>query len=146
MADADYPSSWYAATRDSGPLRTVLAGHHEADVAVIGGGLAGLHTARLLALRGRRGCVLQIRSIAWVGPGRNGGFVGAGYAQRSGALLDQLGGDHARRLYAQSQRGVAVVRDAIEDLKRPDILMGSRKITVSRTDQGPEFPDRTRAL
>jgi gamma-glutamylputrescine oxidase len=146
MADTDYPDSWYAATRDSAARRAALAGHHEADVAVIGGGFAGLHTARLLAMRGQRVVVLERRRIAWGASGRNGGFVGAGYAQRSGALLDQLGGDHARRLYAQSQRGVALVRDAIDELARPEIRMGSRKITVSRTDQGPDFADRTRLL
>jgi len=31
------------------------------------------------------------------------------------------------RLYAQSQRGVAIVRAAIDDLGRPDIRMGSRQ-------------------
>ena len=76
----------------------------------------------------------------------HGGFVGAGFAARSGALIDKLGPDHARKLYAQSQRGVAIVRTAIDELGRPDIRMGSGKLTVSRTDQGTGFADRTRAL
>ena len=52
MADTDYPASWYAATRDFSPDRPPLAGRIEADVAIVGGGFAGLHTARLLAMRG----------------------------------------------------------------------------------------------
>ena len=146
MADTDYPASWYAATRDSSPDRASLSGRIEADVAVVGGGFAGLHTARLLAMRGRQVALIERRRIGWGASGRNGGFVSAGFAARSGALIDKLGLDHARKLYAQSQRGVAIVRAALDELGRPDIRMGSGKLTVSRTDQGAGFADRTRAL
>jgi glycine/D-amino acid oxidase-like deaminating enzyme len=146
MADTDYPASWYAATRDSSPDRASLSGRIEADVAVVGGGFAGLHTARLLAMRGRKVALIERRRIGWGASGRNGGFVSAGFAARSGALIDRLGIDHARKLYAQSQRGVAIVRTAMDELGRPDIRMGSGKLTVSRTDQGAGFADRTRAL
>ncbi len=146
MTESDYPASWYVATRDEAEPRASLSTREEAHVAVIGGGFAGLHTARLLAHAGKRVVLLERRRIGWGASGRNGGFVGPGYAQRSGALIDRLGLDHARRLYAQSQRGVAIVRDAISELRRPDILMGSGKLSVSRTDQGPGFADRTRKL
>ncbi len=145
MPDSDYPNSWYAATRVASPQRASLAGRKEADVAVVGAGFAGLHAARLLAMAGLRVAMLERHSVAWGASGRNGGFVGAGFAQRSGALIEQLGLDHARRLYAQSQRGVAIVHDAVEALA-PGSRMGSRKLTVSRTDQGTGFADRTRAL
>jgi gamma-glutamylputrescine oxidase len=146
MADTDYPASWYAATRDSSPDRPPLAGKVEADVAVVGAGFAGLHTARLLATGGRKVVLVERRRIGWGASGRNGGFVGAGFAARSAALIDRLGLDHARRLYAQSQRGVAIVRTALDELRRPDIRMGSGKLTVSRTDQDAGFAERTRAL
>jgi gamma-glutamylputrescine oxidase len=150
MADmedpARWPASWYAATRDSAPDHPPLAGRKEADVAVVGGGFAGLHAARLAAMASRRVVLVERRRVAWGASGRNGGFVGAGYAERSGALIDRLGLDHARHLYAQSQRGVAMVRDAIEALGRPDIRMGSGKLGVSRTDQGADFAERTRAM
>jgi gamma-glutamylputrescine oxidase len=146
MRPDDYPASWYAATRDSAPERPPLGSQVDADIAVVGGGFAGLHTARLLALQGKRVILLERHRIGWGASGRNGGFVGPGYALRTGALIEQLGIDHARRLYEQSKRGVAVVRDAIEALGRPDILMGRRRLSMSRTDQGPDFADRTRRL
>ncbi len=151
MGDSAYPASWYAATRDASTDRPPLAARIGADVAVVGGGFAGLHTARLLARQGQKVALVERHRIAWGASGRNGGFVGPGFAERSGALIDKLGLKHARGLYAQSQRGVAIVREAIDELGRPDLrmgplLMGSGKLSVSRTDQGPGFADRTRAL
>ncbi len=146
MAENDYPASWYAATRDENRGHAPLTTQEEAEVAVVGGGFAGLHTARLLARQGKRILLLERRRIGWGASGRNGGFVGPGYAQRSGALIERLGLDHTRKLYAQSQRGVAIVREALTELGRPDILMGQGKLSVSRTDQGGDFADRTRKL
>lgn len=146
MGDSAYPASWYAATREASANRPPLAARIEADVAVVGGGFAGLHSARLLALQGKRVALVERHRIGWGASGRNGGFVGPGFAERSGALIDRLGLEHARRLYGQSERGVAIVREAIDRLGRPDIRMGAGKLSVSRTDQGPGFADRTRAL
>ena len=151
MGDSAYPASWYAATRDASASRPPLAAKIKADVAVVGGGFAGLHTARLLARQGQKVALVERRRIAWGASGRNGGLVGPGFAERSGALIDKLGLKHARELYAQSQRGVAIVRETIDELGQPDIrmgalLMGSGKLSVSRTDQGPGFAYRTRTL
>ncbi|MBV8189851.1 MAG: FAD-binding oxidoreductase [Alphaproteobacteria bacterium] len=146
MAETEYPASWYAATRDGAFVRPCLSGSVRADVAVVGGGFAGLHTARLLAERRLSVVLVERRRIGWGASGRNGGFVGAGYALRSGALIERLGVDHARRLYAQSQRGVAIVHEAVKEMARADIVMGWGRLTVSRTDQGADFAQRTRAL
>lgn len=146
MTDADYPASWYAATRDTAPERPPLTDRVAADVAIAGGGFAGLHAARLLAMRGLKVVLVERRRIGWGASGRNGGFVGAGFALRSGALIEKLGEDHARRLYAQSQRGVEIVRASLKEMGRADIMMGWGRLSVSRTDQGPDFAERTRAL
>ena len=147
MADTDYPASWYAATRDSSPDRPPLAGRIEADVAVVGGGFAGLHTARLLAMRGRRVALVERRRIGWGASGRNGGFVGAGFAQRSARA------DRKARAgpCAQALRPVAARRgDRARGHRRTGPARhphGQRdKLTVSRTDQGAGFAERTRAL
>ena len=145
-AASGYPETWYAATRAASPDWPALASDVAADVAIVGGGFAGLHCARLLARQGRAVVLLERRRLGWGASGRNGGFVSAGYALRSSALIERLGEEHARRLYAQSQRGLEIVRQAIADSGRADLLMGSGKLTVSRTDQGPDFTERTRAL
>jgi gamma-glutamylputrescine oxidase len=146
MADIDYPASWYAATRDATPERPSLNGRVAADVAIVGGGFAGLHTARLLAMRGQKVVLVERQRIGWGASGRNGGFVGPGFALRTGALIEQLGEDHARQLYVQSQRGVDIVRASLTEMGRPDILMRWGRLSVSRTDQGPDFAERSRAL
>jgi gamma-glutamylputrescine oxidase len=146
MAATDYPASWYAATRDASPDRPQLNGRVAADVAIVGGGFAGLHTARLLAMRGLKVVLVERQRIGWGASGRNGGFVGPGFALHSGALIERLGENHARQLYAQSQRGVEIVRASLKEIGRPDILMGWGRLSVSRTDQGPDFAERSRSL
>src|SRR5262245_47075995 len=116
MSTGAYPASCYAATRDAAPDRPALNGRVKADVAVVGGGFAGLHAARLLAMRGLAVVLIERHRIGFAASGRNGGFVGAGFAQRSGALIDQLGVEHARRLYTLSQGGVEIVRKAIKEM------------------------------
>src|SRR3979490_1799697 len=108
MHDVAYPASWYAATRDANPARPMLTGRTVADVAIVGAGFAGLHTARLLAMRGLKVVLIERPRVGWGAAGRNGGFVGPGFALRSGAMIERLGEDHARQLYAQSQRGVEI--------------------------------------
>jgi gamma-glutamylputrescine oxidase len=143
----DYVPSWYAATRDPAPDRPPLAGRLDCDVAIVGGGFAGLHSARLLAQKGRKVAVVERHRVGWGASGRNGGFVSPGYAARIDVLLDKLGADKARELYLLSQEGVAIVRDAIRDFGRPDIVMGKGKLTVSRVDKGPgHYPDVARRL
>src|SRR4030095_7801276 len=146
MADTDYPASWYAATRDATPDRPSLNGRVAADVAIVGGGFAGLPTAPLLALCGLRVVLVERQRIGWGASGRNGGFVGPGFALRTGALIERLGEDHARQLYAQSQRGVEIVRASLKEMGRPDIMMGWGRLSVSRTDQGSDFAERSLAL
>ena len=58
------------------PRRPRLSGRHEADLAVVGGGYAGLWTAVRAKERdpGRRVVLLEGRRLGWAASGRNGGF------------------------------------------------------------------------
>ena len=112
---ATYIDCHYARTaHDDGP-RPALSGPVEADVCVVGGGLAGLSAALGLAERGRSVVLLEGERVGWGASGRNGGFVGPGYAMPSLALADRLGRDHARALYDLSREGLALVGRRINE-------------------------------
>lgn len=70
---AAYGSSYFAATMVPNTERPALNLDLDVDVCVIGGGLAGLTTAREIARRGWSVVVLEGRRIAWNASGRNTG-------------------------------------------------------------------------
>lgn len=86
----------------------------DTEVAIVGGGYAGLATALGLAERGVRDvCLLEAQQLGFGASGRNGGFVFAGFSLSESALVRRLGAAHAQRLYAGTQRAVALVRQRI---------------------------------
>lgn len=118
----DYIDSYYARTRADDIRRPPLDGDATTEIAVVGGGMAGLATALGLAERGRKVTVLEARRIGWGASGRNGGFVSAGFALGPGDLMRKLGKPRAQELHALSKMGVAVVRkraEAVGDGVRP---------------------------
>ena len=70
-----YAPTFYGPVAGVDAQRPALSGPVEADVCVVGGGLAGLTAALELARRGRKVCLLEGERIAWGASGRNGGFV-----------------------------------------------------------------------
>lgn len=106
--------SYYRATATPYAPYAPLQGRHEARVAVIGGGYAGLNTALGLAERGVREVVLLEREqVGFGASGRNGGFVFAGYSLGEQALLDQLGEVRARALFGLTTAAVRRIRERI---------------------------------
>lgn len=105
--------TFYAANAGSAAARPPLAQDIEADVCVIGGGFAGLWTARALALRGKDVVLLEAGEVAGGASGQNGGFVSAGYAAHLSKIASRVGLDHARELYQLSREGVEIVRRTI---------------------------------
>ena len=75
-----YGESWYAATKVPSPRRPQLHLEIDVDVCVVGGGLAGLTTARELARAGWSVVVLEAGRIGAAASGRNTGFVLPGFA------------------------------------------------------------------
>lgn len=111
-----YVDTWYRRRLGEAPARPAPDGCLETDVCVIGGGLAGLHTALELARVGRRVAVLEAERVAWGASGRNGGFVGPGYSADFEAIARQVGGDDAKTLHRLSIEGTQMVADNIAAL------------------------------
>lgn len=92
-----------------------LGGRIEAEVAVVGGGYAGLATALGLAERGVKGVVLlEAERVGFGASGRNGGFVFGGYSLDGDALVRRLGRERARALYLATQQAVQLIRARIQ--------------------------------
>lgn len=117
-----YPpaSSYYAAsvatsaTIESSPApRGALRGSIEADVAVLGGGIAGCSAALHLAKRGYRVALLEARVVGYGASGRSGGQVIFGLAASQKSLVAEVGRDDARRLFDLSIEALNLTRSLI---------------------------------
>jgi len=108
--------SYYAATAGklAGLERPMLQGEHRADVAVIGGGIAGCSAALHLARRGYSVALLEARSIGYGASGRSGGQTIFGLATGHKALAAQVGSDDARRLFELSVEALECTQRLIE--------------------------------
>src|SRR6185312_4567357 len=114
---ADSGASWYASRAEGTEAgafeRARLTYDLDVDVCVIGGGLAGLTTAREVARRGWSVAVIEANRIGWAASGRNTGFVLPGFSEDIDDIVERIGLDHAKELWALSEAGAAYVRDAI---------------------------------
>ncbi len=91
------PTWWEASTPALAPALLPLSGDATTDIAIIGGGYAGLSAALHLAEAGITCTVLEAGAIGWGASGRNGGFVCLGASFLSpGEIAQRLGEDAAR--------------------------------------------------
>ncbi|MEJ8796965.1 FAD-binding oxidoreductase [Trinickia caryophylli] len=105
--------SYYEATVER-PAFAPLRGRHDAEVCIVGGGLAGLCTALGLVERGWRDIVvLDAERVGFGASGRNGGFVFGGFSLDNAALARLLGERDARALYRLTTDAVALIRSRI---------------------------------
>ena len=107
--------TFFSATAVPSAPRPRLTQDVDTGVCIVGGGFAGLWTARALARRGYDVVVIEGRTIAGQASGRNGGFVSAGYAERLPRIVERVGLDHAKELYALSRQGIEIVGNALAE-------------------------------
>lgn len=105
---------YYEETAPPRRQRPLQGAQLQTEIAILGGGFAGLGTAASLIERGRRDLVvLEAGGVGEGASGRNGGFVFGGFSLDPAALLRQLGPEAARTLYAGTREAVARIRSRI---------------------------------
>ncbi len=134
-----YGGSWYAATMVDAPPRPSLTFDLDVDVCVIGGGLAGLTTAREIARAGWSVVLLEASRIAANASGRNTGFVLPGFAAEADSLVARVGFERAKDLWALSQAGLDYVRNAVRGGGMTGIDSQDGWLYISKVDNGEEF-------
>ncbi|MFY9509806.1 MAG: FAD-binding oxidoreductase, partial [Rubrivivax sp.] len=107
--------SYYAATAQRGAGFPALAGNTSCDVAIVGGGLAGLSAALELRQRGFDVVLLEAHEVGWGASGRNGGQAIHGLACDQDEIERQLGLDEARRVWAMSIEALDLLRQRIAE-------------------------------
>ncbi len=126
--------TWYEATQVAAPERPQLNFDFDVDVCVVGAGLAGLTVAREVAKRGWSVAVLETNRVGWAASGRNTGFVLPGFQQDADGMLERIGLDHTKELWALAEQGLAYVRRTIAETGMPDVNPVDGWLHVSKTD------------
>lgn len=102
-------NSYYAATAPRRQRFPALQSNIDADVAIVGGGLAGLSAAIELADRGYRVALLEARQVGWGASGRNGGQAIAGLACDQSVIESQLGHDDSKRVWDMTLESIRLI-------------------------------------
>ncbi|HUC48136.1 MAG TPA: FAD-binding oxidoreductase [Xanthobacteraceae bacterium] len=143
---AAYGNSWYAATKIDAPARPPLSYDVDADVCVIGGGLAGLTVAREVAKSGWSVVLLEAGRLAAGASGRNTGFVLPGFGANEDKLVARVGFERAKDLWALSQAGLDYVRQTVQSLGAAGIDPQDGWLHVSKQDNSDHFVRQVQLL
>ncbi|MCL5777495.1 FAD-binding oxidoreductase [Limibaculum sp. FT325] len=133
--DATRPvPSWWEASAPPDRARPALDGDQEADVAIIGGGYAGLSAARVLAGLGIGAAVLEAGAIGWGASGRNGGIAGlGGHKLSDAALVRRFGAAEVARYHARLAEHLRDLRAFCLAAGLSDQVQGSGELVLAHS-------------
>jgi glycine/D-amino acid oxidase-like deaminating enzyme len=128
------------------PARSRLSFDLDVDIAVVGAGLAGLTVALEAARLGASVVVLEGRHVGWNASGHQLGTVMPGYAVPVGDLIERVGFDDTRELWALSREGADYVRATAIEESIPGIALSEGALEVSNVDAGDQLLARLQLL
>ncbi len=114
---SEHTTSYYAATANWQTNYPQLKGHHQADVAIVGGGFTGVNTALELAERGYSVILLEANRISWGATGRNGGQIIGGIGHDAEQFEKRIGKDGVRAIYDMGVECCDIIRERVEKYK-----------------------------
>src|ERR1700752_752833 len=126
--------------------RTRLSFDLDVDIAVVGAGLAGLTVALEAARLGESIAVLEGRHVGWCASGHHLGTVMPGFGLPVADLIERVGLDDARELWALSKEGADYVRATATEEAMPGIALSEGALEVSNVDVGESLISRLQTL
>src|ERR1700740_1615457 len=120
------PETFTSATNgpdDDAPFRARLSFDLDVDICVVGAGLAGLTVALEAARLGASVAVLEGRHVGWNASGNQLGTVMPGFSLPIGELIERVGFEDAKELWALSKTGGDYVRAAAREEGMPGLSL-----------------------
>src|SRR5580692_1470184 len=126
--------------------RSRLSFDLDADICVVGAGLAGLTVALEAARLGASVAVLEGRHVGWNASGHQLGTVMPGFGLPIGELIARIGFEDTRELWALSKEGAEYVRAAATEELIPGIAPSDGALEVSNVEIGDKLIARLQML
>jgi glycine/D-amino acid oxidase-like deaminating enzyme len=118
----------------------------DADICVVGAGLAGLTTAIEAARLGASVVVLEGRHIGWGASGCMVGTVMPGYDLAIKDIVARVGFEDAKELWALSKEGAEYVRARTSEPSMPGVAASEGVLEVSNVDAGDRLISKLQML
>jgi glycine/D-amino acid oxidase-like deaminating enzyme len=116
--------------------RSRLSFDLDADICVVGAGVAGLTVALCAARQGASVAVLEGRHVGWNASGALLGTVMPGFPLPLPDLIERVGLEDARELWALSWAGAEFIRANATEAQMPGIGLREGVLEVSNVDTG----------
>ena len=131
-----------AALRDHARLTFDL----DVDICIVGAGLAGLTVALEASRMGASVAVLEGRHVGWNASGHQLGTVMPGFGLPIGELIERVGFEDSKELWALSREGAKYVRANATEEAMPGIALSEGALEVSNVDVGEQLISRLQML
>src|ERR1700745_1211903 len=133
---------------DAGTIRerARLSFDLDVDICVVGAGLAGLTVALEAARLGASVAVLEGRHVGWSASGNQLGTVMPGYGLPIAELIERIGFEDTRELWALSKEGAEFVRATATEEQMPGIALSEGALEVSNVDVGDRLISQLQML